>query len=123
MARERVNVISHGPQRPNYAKWNRWDSESYLLSDRSRLLQINLTFVSPFVPAGYRKQRRRGAERKPRAAVRAKDPRFRTVETRRWGEAEYQGRAAVVIKPVSADSLRKTGIFPDKAGDFRRFLP
>jgi hypothetical protein len=28
-----------------------------------------------------------------------------------------------VIKPVSADSLRKTGIFADKAGDFRRFLP
>jgi hypothetical protein len=32
-------------------------------------------------------------------------------------------RAAVVIKPVSADGLRKTGIFEDKAGDFRRFLP
>lgn len=32
-------------------------------------------------------------------------------------------RAAVVIKPVSADSLRKTGIFADKAGDFRRFPP
>jgi hypothetical protein len=30
-------------------------------------------------------------------------------------------RAAVVIKPVSADSLRKTGIFADKGGDFRRF--
>jgi hypothetical protein len=28
-----------------------------------------------------------------------------------------------VIKPVSADSLRKTGIFADKAGDFRRFPP
>jgi hypothetical protein len=28
-----------------------------------------------------------------------------------------------VIKPVSADSLRKTGIFADKAGDFRRFRP
>ncbi|MBR1237862.1 hypothetical protein [Bradyrhizobium sp. AUGA SZCCT0182] len=30
--------------------------------------------------------------------------------------------AAVVIEPVSADSLRKTGIFADMAGDFRRFL-
>lgn len=28
-----------------------------------------------------------------------------------------------MIKPVSADSLRKTGIFADKAGDFRRFPP
>ena len=32
-------------------------------------------------------------------------------------------QAAVVIEPVSADSLRKTGIFADKAGDFRRFPP
>src|SRR5450631_787905 len=32
-------------------------------------------------------------------------------------------RAAVVIKPVSSGSLRKTGIFADKAGDFRRFPP
>ncbi len=32
-------------------------------------------------------------------------------------------RAAVVIKPVSADSLRKMGIFADKGGDFRRFPP
>jgi hypothetical protein len=32
-------------------------------------------------------------------------------------------RAAVVIKPVSADSLRKAGTFADKAGDFRRFPP
>jgi hypothetical protein len=28
-----------------------------------------------------------------------------------------------VIELVSADSLRKTGIFPDKGGDFRRFSP
>ena len=28
-----------------------------------------------------------------------------------------------MINPVSADSLRKTGIFADKAGDFRRFPP
>ncbi|XIA63305.1 hypothetical protein ACFIOY_29590 [Bradyrhizobium sp. TZ2] len=28
-----------------------------------------------------------------------------------------------MIKPVSADSLRKTGIFADKAGDFRPFPP
>ena len=33
------------------------------------------------------------------------------------------GRAAVVIEPVSGDSLRKTGVFADKAGDFRRFPP
>jgi hypothetical protein len=32
-------------------------------------------------------------------------------------------RAAVVIELVSADSLRKTGIIADKAGDFRRFPP
>jgi Transposase len=32
-------------------------------------------------------------------------------------------RAAVVIKPVSARSLSKTGIFAEKAGDFRRFPP
>jgi hypothetical protein len=32
-------------------------------------------------------------------------------------------RAAVEIKPISADSLRKTGIFAEKAGDFRRFPP
>jgi hypothetical protein len=31
--------------------------------------------------------------------------------------------AAVVIKPVSADSLRKTGIFADKAGDFWQIPP
>jgi hypothetical protein len=30
-------------------------------------------------------------------------------------------RAAVVIKPVSALSLCKTGIFAEKAADFRRF--
>jgi hypothetical protein len=30
-------------------------------------------------------------------------------------------QAAVVIELVSADSLRKTGIFADKAGDFPRF--
>src|SRR4051812_15302296 len=28
-----------------------------------------------------------------------------------------------MIEPVSAHSLRKTGIFPDMAGDFRRFAP
>ena len=28
-----------------------------------------------------------------------------------------------MIEPVSAESLRKTGIFADKAGDFRRFPP
>ena len=31
--------------------------------------------------------------------------------------------AAVVIEPVSADSLCKTGIFEDRAGDFRQFRP
>ena len=36
-------------------------------------------------------------------------------------ELHCPSRAAVVIKPVSADSLRRTGIFADKAGDFRRF--
>jgi hypothetical protein len=29
----------------------------------------------------------------------------------------------VVVKPVSADSLRKTGIFEERAGDFWRFPP
>jgi hypothetical protein len=43
---------------------------------------------------------------------------------RREGDSNsWHGRAAVVIKPVSADSLRKTGIFADKAGDFRQFPP
>ena len=43
---------------------------------------------------------------------------------RREGDSSsWHGRAAVVIKPVSADSLRKTGIFADKAGDFRPFPP
>jgi len=43
---------------------------------------------------------------------------------RREGDSNsWYGRAAVVIKPVSADSLRKTGIFADKAGDFRQFPP
>ena len=37
-------------------------------------------------------------------------------------EIDCHGRAAVAIEPVSADSLRKTGIFADLAGDFRRFL-
>ena len=37
-------------------------------------------------------------------------------------EIDCLPRAAVVIEPVSDDSLRKTGIFPDTAGDFRRFL-
>jgi hypothetical protein len=34
---------------------------------------------------------------------------------------DCRSRAAVVIEPVSADSLRKTGIFADTTGDFRRF--
>jgi hypothetical protein len=34
-----------------------------------------------------------------------------------------RSRAAVVIKPVSANSLRKTGIFAGRAGNFRRFSP
>jgi hypothetical protein len=38
-------------------------------------------------------------------------------------EFDCLDRAAVVIEPVSATSLRKTGIFADKAGDFRRFPP
>jgi hypothetical protein len=33
----------------------------------------------------------------------------------------FMARAAVVIKPVSDDSLRETGIFADTAGDFRQF--
>lgn len=37
-------------------------------------------------------------------------------------EIDCHGRAAVAIEPVSADSLHKTGIFADLAGDFRRFL-
>jgi hypothetical protein len=32
-------------------------------------------------------------------------------------------RAAVVIKLVAGDSLRKTGIFAIKAGDFQQFAP
>ena len=37
--------------------------------------------------------------------------------------ATPRSRAAVVIKLVSADSLRKTGISAHKARDFRRFPP
>jgi hypothetical protein len=36
-------------------------------------------------------------------------------------EIDSRPQAAVVFKPVSADSLRKTGIFADTAGDFPRF--
>jgi hypothetical protein len=36
------------------------------------------------------------------------------------GDSNYwYGRAAVAIKPVSAHSLSKTGIFAENAGDFR----
>jgi hypothetical protein len=42
--------------------------------------------------------------------------------SRRW-LFTLQLRAAVVIKPVSYNSLRKTGIFAERAGDFRRFPP
>lgn len=34
---------------------------------------------------------------------------------------ECVGQAAVVIEPISAGSLRKTGNFAATAGDFRRF--
>jgi hypothetical protein len=36
-------------------------------------------------------------------------------------DATFRPRAAVLIEPVSADSLPKTGIFAETAGDFRRF--
>jgi hypothetical protein len=42
---------------------------------------------------------------------------------RETAQTECHGRAAVVIKPVSADSLDKMGIFANEAGDFRRFPP
>ena len=60
---------------------------------------------------------------KPRTAFQATDS--DSVQSRPANSpwAECHGRAAVVIKPVSADSLPKTGIFADKAGDFRRFPP
>jgi hypothetical protein len=45
------------------------------------------------------------------------------TQPRSRGTLAKMVRAAVVIKTVSADSLRKTGIFADKAGDFRRFPP
>ena len=41
----------------------------------------------------------------------------------RSGSDRVPDRAAVVIKPVSTHSLSKTGIFAEKAGDFRRFPP
>ena len=40
-----------------------------------------------------------------------------------WAGIECQGRAAVLIEPVSADSLSTMGIFAVTAGDFRRFRP
>ena len=58
-----------------------------------------------------------------RVAVQKTNSQFRVVGAGELVQAKCQGRAAVVIKPVSADSLRKTGICADKAGDFRQFPP
>ena len=41
----------------------------------------------------------------------------------RSADTDCQGRAPVVIAPISADSLRKTGILRDWAGDFQAFRP
>jgi hypothetical protein len=62
----------------------------------------------------------------PREVTLAKQDYGRTIHIfplidRRTSPAK--ARAAVMIEPVSADSLRKTGIFADEAGDFRRFRP
>lgn len=45
------------------------------------------------------------------------------LETLSVPKIDCRLRAAVVIEPVSADSLRKMGISADTAGDFRRFPP
>ena len=47
----------------------------------------------------------------------------RLLEALSVREIGCRPRAAVVIKPVSADSLRKMGISADKAGDFRQLPP
>jgi hypothetical protein len=57
----------------------------------------------------------------PRVAV--ETTQFRAAGAEELAEAECNGRAAVLIEPVSADSLPKTGIFAEKVGDFRRFPP
>jgi hypothetical protein len=57
------------------------------------------------------------------AAIRARQRHHRRART--WDPMikRQLARAAVVIKPVFADSLRKTGIFADVAGDFRKLVP
>ena len=64
-----------------------------------------------------------GNNRFVRVAVQTADFQFRAVGARELAQAECQGRAAVMIELVSADSFRKTGISVDKAGDCRRFAP
>jgi hypothetical protein len=50
------------------------------------------------------------------------DSRFKTFPAEKPIRSTV-GRAAVVIKPASAQSLSKTGIFAERARDFRRFPP
>jgi hypothetical protein len=58
-----------------------------------------------------------------RAAARVKDFQFRRVANGDRADNDCQGRAAVLIEPVSANSLRKTGIFGEVTGDFPGFPP
>jgi hypothetical protein len=51
------------------------------------------------------------------------DSQFRAVGTGELAWAECHGRAAVVIEPVSANSLRETGVFRETSGDFPPFRP
>ena len=53
-----------------------------------------------------------------RAAVSMQDSQIPVLGSRDLAETDCQGWAAVVFAPISADSLRKTGIFRDWAGDF-----
>jgi len=48
---------------------------------------------------------------------------FSAIGTGEPAQTECHDRAAVLIEPVAADSLSKTGIFAKTAGDFRRFPP
>ena len=53
--------------------------------------------------------------------MQATDSQLRPVGDGELTWAECHGQAAIVIEPVSAENLCKTGISADRAGDFRQF--
>jgi hypothetical protein len=64
--------------------------------------------------------RRRETSASPKRAL-SSGRRVLSVELSNDSQRFPTNRRAAVIKLVSADSLRKTGIFTDTAGDFRQF--